>query len=243
MMASPPELPPSPGASSRTPRAAAGDARPPPIPGHPAYQPISEEVVRDGRIPLQRVRFRSRRRDGTPSRPLTREPWRRGPGAAMVLPWDPARDRVALMEQFRLPALAAGLDPMRRECPAGPLDDGEPPGDAARRELAEETGPRADRPEPFGRFLLSPGGSDETPHFLLARADLPALGDGATAGLDTGAEERRVLVVTRRETLGVAADGRVQGAPVAPAPPRPEVHHGRPRAGWSPPDKPRGSDE
>ena len=239
MKASPPAIPPKPAADPPDPGTPnpgtpnpGTPARLPPIPGHPSYQPISEEVVWDGRFPLQRVRFRFRRRDGTPSAPLTWELWRRGAGGVMVLPWDPARDRVALVEQFRLPALAAGLDPLQRECPAGLLERGEDPLAAARRELAEETGLRCDRLHPFGRFLLTPGGSDETLHFLLARVDLPELGEGARGGLEDEAEETQLLVLTRREALDMVEDNRVQGAPVALALLWLAVHRDRMLAEW-----------
>ena len=60
-------------------------------------------------------------------RELTWELWRRGRGVA-VLPYDPAADAVALIEQFRLPALAAGLPGVMTECAAGLLEPGEDPG-------------------------------------------------------------------------------------------------------------------
>ena len=69
----------------------------------------------------------------------TWEVWRRGRAAA-VLPYDPVADAVVLIEQFRLPALAAGLDPVLVELPAGLCDDGETPEATARRETMEEMG-------------------------------------------------------------------------------------------------------
>jgi ADP-ribose pyrophosphatase len=135
-------------------------AKAPPIPAHPGLDVRSDEVVWDGRFPLQRVRFTYTRFDGAPSAELTWELWRRGGGVA-VLPYDPAADAVALIQQFRLPALAAGLDPVMTECAAGLLERGEDPEAAARRELAEETGLRAGRMERIGRYMLMQGGCDE----------------------------------------------------------------------------------
>src|SRR5919107_3414162 len=94
-------------------------AKAPPVPAHPGLDVAADEVVWDGRFPLQRVRFRYTRFDGTQSGELTWELWRRGRGVAM-LPYDPASDAVALIEQFRLPAPAAGLPPVMTECAAGP---------------------------------------------------------------------------------------------------------------------------
>ena len=109
-----------------------------PLPAHPGLEILAEETVWDGRFPLQRVTFRMRRFDGGEGGVLRWELWRRG-FAVAVLPYDPWADTVALIEQFRLPALAAGLHPVMTECPAGLLDDGEDAEDTARRELHEET--------------------------------------------------------------------------------------------------------
>ncbi len=94
------------------------DGTPPPLPAHPDVLIEADERVWDGRFPLDRIRFRHRRFDGTLSGPRTWEFWRRGRAAAM-LPYDPVEDAVVLIEQFRLPALAAGLDPVMVEVPAG----------------------------------------------------------------------------------------------------------------------------
>src|SRR3954451_1836793 len=113
------------------------NARPtkaPLIPPHPGLEVRADEVVWDGRFPLQRVRFTYERFDGSRSGELTWELWRRHAGVA-VLPYDPVADAVALIEQFRLPALAAGLDPVMIECPAGLQEVGEVPEQVARREM------------------------------------------------------------------------------------------------------------
>jgi ADP-ribose pyrophosphatase len=100
---------------------------------------LSEQRVWSGRFPLDVVRFRHRRFDGTVSGEKTWEVWRRGRAAA-VLPYDPTADAVVLIEQFRLPALVAGLDPVLVEMPAGLCDDGEAAEATARRETLEEMG-------------------------------------------------------------------------------------------------------
>src|ERR687894_2507501 len=98
-------------------------AKAPPVPAHPGLDVRSDEVVWDGRFPLQRVRFTYTRFDGAPSAELTWELWRRGGGVA-VLPYDPAADAGALIQQFRLPALAAGVRPGVEGGAPGPLGGG-----------------------------------------------------------------------------------------------------------------------
>src|SRR6476646_1837270 len=104
----------------------------PGLPSHPDVKLCSEQRVWDGRFALDVVRFRHRRFDGELSGLKTWEVWRRG-GAAAVLPYDPVADAVVLIEQFRLPALMARLDPVLVELPAGLCDDGEAPQATARR--------------------------------------------------------------------------------------------------------------
>ncbi len=185
----------------------------PPIPPLPGLELDADEVVYGARFAMQRVRFRHARFDGSPSGTLTWELWRRGSGVVM-LPYDPAADRVALIEQFRLPAHAAGLSPVQTELPAGLLDAGEDPARAGARELQEEAGLVARALAPIGRFLLMPGGCDEVVHFFCAHVDLTAA-DGATHGLAQENEETRVVVLPARDAFAMLEDGRIEGAPTA----------------------------
>jgi len=83
------------------------------------------------------------------------------PGAAVVAV--DANGQVLLVRQLR-PAVDAHL----LELPAGLVDPGEAPIEAARRELAEETGFAAQRMEPLVRFFTSPGFCTELMHIFVA---------------------------------------------------------------------------
>ncbi len=189
-------------------------AKAPPVPAHPGMTVLEDEVVWDGRFPLQRVRFRYTRFDGTESPELTWELWRRAGGCA-VLPYDPVRDAVALIEQFRLPALAAGLPPVMVECPAGLLEPGENPEGTARREVGEETGLRPGRMERIGRFMLMQGGCDEMMHYFAARVSLPAPEEARTGGLEAEGEDTRVLVLPAEEAFRMVDDNRIENVTAA----------------------------
>ena len=181
----------------------------PPIPPHPDVVVEAEQRVWSGRFPLDVVSFRHRRFDGALSGRRTWELWRRGRAAAL-LPYDPAADAVVLIEQFRFPALAAGLDPTLVELPAGLCEDNEDPGDSIRREMREEMQLEADRVERIGGFLLTAGGADEFCHLFAGRVVAPPTdGEGVVgyAGEMSESEDIRVRVWDANEAIEMAFAG------------------------------------
>ena len=99
----------------------------------------TRERVYDGFGKLDRLTLRHRRFDGGWSPDVTRELFRSG-DAVVVLPYDPVRDEVVLIEQMRVSALEAGEVPWIVETIAGRIAEGESEEDVARREAAEEAG-------------------------------------------------------------------------------------------------------
>jgi ADP-ribose pyrophosphatase len=180
------------------------------IPPTPDTQIDSQQRVWDGRFPIDVVHFRHRRFDGALSGERIWELWRRGRAAA-VLPWDPDTDQVVLIEQYRLPALAAGINPVLVELPAGLCDDGEAPETTARREMLEEVALPVTTLHPIGEFLLTPGGADELCALYLGRVTAPPAGpDGVagTAGLASENEDIRVRVWPAVRAIEDALAGR-----------------------------------
>jgi ADP-ribose pyrophosphatase len=197
-------------ASSSAPPAPAPLVDHPTLPAHPDVTIVSSQRVWNGRFPLDVVGFRQRRFDGSESGLRTWELWRRGRAAAL-LPYDPTADAVVLIEQFRLPALAAGMEPVMAEIPAGLLDQ---PGSAeatAVRETQEEAGLVPDRVVSIGEFLLSPGGCDEACSLFMGRVRVPATDAGGIAGMAGLAvenEDIRVRVWPAVEAIEAALAGR-----------------------------------
>lgn len=180
-----------------------------PFPPHEGFHLESEKRVWDGRFPLDVIRFRHRRFDGTPSTVRTWELWRRG-AAAAVLPYDPVHDAVVLIEQFRLPALAAGVDPVMVELPAGLCDPGETPETTARREMQEEMGLEVSALLPIGRFVLTPGGADEMCNLFAGQVRSPAADENGIAGVWGNAgesEDIRVRVWPADRAIDTALAG------------------------------------
>lgn len=171
---------------------------------------IARETVYQGFFRIDRYRLRHRCFAGGWTEAMTREVFERG-HAVGVLPYDPRRDAVVLIEQFRIGALAAGWRPWMLEVVAGIMEDGETPEDVARREALEEAGCRLGRLAPVTTYLVSPGGTSESCSVFCGEADTDGL-DGGIHGLAEEHEDIRVLVVPAEEAIAMAADGGVANA-------------------------------
>jgi len=183
---------------------------PPPIPSHADVVIESQTRAWTGRFAVDLIRFRHRRFDGKMAEPRTWELWRRGRAVAL-LPYDPVTDSVVLIEQFRLPALAAGIEPVLVEVPAGLIEDGEDPEAAMHRELHEEMRMTADHLQKIGAFILTAGGSDELLDLYAGRVRAPKTGpDGIVghAGAEAEGEDIRTRVWPADKAIALALDGQ-----------------------------------
>lgn len=188
-------------------------AKAPEIGPYPGLDVREDRLAWEGRFPLQLVRFTHARFDGGRSAEMVWELWRRGRSVA-VLPYDPWGDRLCLIEQFRLPAHAAGLDPVMVECVAGLLEDGEEPEAAARRETQEEAGLVPDLMESLGQTMLAQGGCDELMELFCGRVRLPET-DGALHGLAAEGEDIRLRVLGADEAFHLLDRGGIRNATAA----------------------------
>ncbi|MNZ98550.1 ADP-ribose pyrophosphatase [compost metagenome] len=130
--------------------------------------------------------------------------------AVCVLPYDPVRDCVVLIEQFRVGALDKSPHPWLLELVAGLIDKDEQPEEVARREAQEEAGLSLGELWPVSAYYPSPGGSDERVHLFVGRCD--SRGAGGVHGLVEEGEDIRVLVLGFDEALAALDTGRIDNA-------------------------------
>lgn len=131
----------------------------------------------------------------------------RGGEVVGVIPYDPERDVLVLLHQFRLPAhLAHGRGDLV-EIVAGGVEKGEDAEAAARRECAEETGlpPRA--LIQLMRFLATPGLTDEYATLFLGLVDSTKIPE--RAGAHEEVEVTHPFAVSVDAALEALAEGRI----------------------------------
>ena len=157
--------------------------------------------------------LRFRRFDGAMSPEVNRGVFLCG-DAAVVLPYDPIRDRVLLIEQFRMGPHARGdLRPWLLEAPAGRVDAGETPQATARREAEEETGLVLRGLIPASHYYPSPAAMAEFIYTYVGIADLP---DAAArlGGLSSEAEDIRAHVLPFDRLMELVGTGEVNTGPL-----------------------------
>ena len=170
---------------------------------------LARETVYQGYFRVDRYRLRHRRYDGGWTEELTREVFERGHAVGVLL-YDPRRDEVVLIGQFRVGAQAAGWAPWQLEIVAGIIDPGETAEAVARRESLEEAGLTLLELAPITAFLLSQGAVSETIRLFCGRVD--STDAGGIHGLADEGEDIKVVVVPFAELPGLLAAKQVTNA-------------------------------
>ena len=136
---------------------------------------------------------------------------RAGSAVVAALPYDPERGELIFVEQFRIGAMVAGVNPWQREIVAGFMDADDPSPEASiQRELEEEIGTRARRLEHLYTYLGSPGGSAGRTHLYLAEIDSSQI-TPYTGLLDEG-EDIAVHSLPYTTALDWLAQGKLDNA-------------------------------
>ncbi len=176
----------------------------------PRVEIVAHETCYSGFFRMERYRLRHRLFDGSWSRELTRELFERGHAAAVLL-YDPRRDAVVLVEQFRIGALAHPEGPWLQEIVAGVIDDvHETPAEVARREAVEEANCQIQDLIHICDYYVSPGGTSERISLFCGKID--ATGVGGIHGLAEETEDIRVTVVPFTEAIAQMQAGTINSA-------------------------------
>jgi ADP-ribose pyrophosphatase len=174
-----------------------------------AFSLLEEQRLYDGFFSLIRYRFRHTLYRGGWSEPLERELFHRGRCVA-VIPYDPVRDHVVLIEQFRVGAMKTEEDPWLLEIVAGAVEEGEGADDVAHREADEEAGCEIQHLIRLYEFFTTPGGCSEKLTLFCGIVDAGEI--GGHCGLAEEQEDILVRVVSFSEAMELLQQGRIESA-------------------------------
>ncbi len=173
------------------------------------FEVLDKSIAYSGFFRMEKYRLRHQLFAGGWSPEISRECLERGHAVA-VLPYDPDRDQVVMLEQFRIGALEAPDGPWLLEIVAGIIGPGESKLDVARREAMEEAGCELLDIVPIGEYLVSPGGTSENITLYCGRVD--AAGIGGVHGLAEEHEDIRVQVLPTHAAMSLLHGGRILSA-------------------------------
>ncbi|WP_371224132.1 NUDIX domain-containing protein [Roseovarius sp. 2305UL8-3] len=173
----------------------------------------TQDTPHKGFFLTRTYQLRHPRFDGTTSDVLPREVFV-GTDATIVLPYDPARDRVLLVEQFRMGPFGRGdVHPWVLEPVAGRIDAGETPEATAFRECQEEAGLALRGIEHISSHYCSPGASTEYFHCYLGLCNLPDMEQGQ-GGLEAEHEDIRTHVLPYEAAAALLTSGEANNGPL-----------------------------
>lgn len=176
---------------------------------HPDIEVIEKQTVCKGFLQIDRYRLRHRKFDGSWSDVVVREVCERGHAVAVLL-YDPSRDSLVMIEQFRVGAAAGGGPAWLTEIVAGIIEEGEAPDEVARREVREEAGCEVTALETICDYFPSPGAFSEKVTLFCGRVDSAAV--GTTGGCPDEHEDIRITVIAYDEAMRLMDENRLNNS-------------------------------
>lgn len=173
------------------------------------FEILDKETIYEGFFKLEKYHLKHTLFDGGLSPQITRELFRRGNCVAVLL-YDPQRDEVVLIEQFRIGAILQSKSPWLVEIVAGAIELDEQAADVAIRESMEEAGCTIQELTLIKEFYTSPGGTSEWLSLYLGYVD--SLQIGGIHGVDHEGEDIRVFTVKFEEAYRMMEQGRIDSA-------------------------------
>ena len=134
------------------------------------FKIISKKNLYKGFFKMNEVTLKYKKYNGKWSKDLKRELFG-GAQVSAVLPYDPVKNEIILIQQFRPGTISRNLNNYLIEIVAGMIDPGEKPETAAKRECLEETGCEVKKIIPIQGYFPAPGSSESFYHLFLAEIE------------------------------------------------------------------------
>ena len=130
------------------------------------YKIINKKNLYSGFFSLDKYEFIHEKHNGEWTSAVEREVFS-GAHVSTLLPYDPIKKEIILIQQFRAGALSRYDENYLLEIVAGIVDEGENPEQTAIRECFEETGCEVKKIHPIQSYFPAPGSSESYYHLYL----------------------------------------------------------------------------
>ena len=130
------------------------------------YKIINKKNLYSGFFSLNKYEFIHQKHDGEWTNIVGREVFS-GAQVSTLLPYDPIKNEIILIQQFRAGVLSRYDEGYLYEIVAGIIDEGENPEETARRECFEETGCEVKKIHSIQSYFPAPGSSESYYHLYL----------------------------------------------------------------------------
>ncbi len=170
---------------------------------------LEERTQYDGFFSMKSYTLKHTLYNGGWSQPITRELFQRGNCVAVLL-YDPIRDEVVIIEQFRIGAIQTSDQAWLLEIVAGAIETGETAEEVAYRESIEEAGCEIQELVKINDFFTSPGGTSELLSLFYGKVDTSDI--GGIHGLDNEDEDIYVTTMKFNDVYQLLLDGKILSA-------------------------------
>ncbi|HEC59027.1 hypothetical protein LCGC14_0857940 [marine sediment metagenome] len=170
---------------------------------------LEEKVLHKGFFSMTSITLKHTLYKGGWSQPITREVFQRGNCVAVLL-YDPLRDEVVIIEQFRAGAMQMPEQAWLLEIVAGAIEPGETAEEVAYRESVEEAGCEIQQLIKINDFFTSPGGTSELLTLFYGKVDTSGI--GGIHGLDHEDEDIFVTTMKFDDVYKLLLDGKILSA-------------------------------
>ena len=134
------------------------------------FKVTNKKNLYDGFFKMNEISLKYKKYDGNWSNEIKRELFG-GAQVSAVLPYDPIKKKIVLIQQFRPGTISKNTNNYLNEIVAGIIDAGESPEIAAKRECLEETGYKIKKLTPIQGYFPAPGSSESFYHLFLGEVD------------------------------------------------------------------------
>ncbi len=150
------------------------------------FKIINKKNIHKGFFEMNEVTLKYKKIDGSWTNNIKRELFG-GAQVSAVLPYDPIKKEIVLIQQFRPGTISKNFNNFLYEIVAGIIDKGESPETTAKRECIEETGCKIKSILPIQGYFPAPGSSESYYHLFLGEVE--AFEGSRTMGLENENED------------------------------------------------------